>query len=255
MLSYYKDGDPEAFKGVADALVNAYTPPAVSGALQGLTQGGGIEKSLAGGFSSTVLSPAVSLIANKDYAGRPIESRELEDLSPAQRYNERTSEVAKTIGQTLNYSPQKVDYLLRAYGGDPARLLLPLTSEVGAGTPRNTLLKNFITDPTITNNLSTDYYDMKTKVDRAYRDYKEKNVELPSWYSEGLRKYVSSTEKGSISKQLTYFRDYKTQLQTDKSLSAEEKTKQIREVQAKMNEIYLDVNSRMKEAGVPMVTR
>ncbi|MNP41561.1 hypothetical protein D3C76_1352690 [compost metagenome] len=146
----------------------------------------------------------------------------------------------------------KVDYLIRAYGGDPARLLLPLTSDVGAGNVRNTLLKNFIVDPQVSTTLSDDFYTARENLTRAYRDNQEAGAELPEWYSDELRKLVISTAKGSINKQISDYRAKIKEVSADKSLSAAEKTRQLRDLRQQMNKLYIDVNQRLEEAGVPL---
>lgn len=255
MLEAYKDGDPDAFKGAADALANAYTPPLVSGALQGVTQGGGIDQSLAGAASSTTFAPLTSVLANQSFTGAPIEPMRVQDRSPQYRYDERTSAVAKWLGEKLNWSPMKIDYVIRQYGGDPARLLLPLTSEVGAGRQRETLLRNFIVDPVFTNNLQNDYYAGKELLTQAYRDNQEMGAPLPEWFDDDLRKLVTSQAKNSVTKRLSALQEEKRQVSVDKSLSAEERAEKLRDIQRQMNEIYIDVNTKMAEAGVPLPRR
>lgn len=251
-LRSFKDNDPRAFKGMADALANAWLPPAMTGALQGITQGGGAEQSIVGAVNSTVAAPFVAVAANQSFTGGPIVNQGLSDRSPQYQYDERTSSVAKELGKYLKMSPMKVDYLIRAYGGDPARLLLPLTSDAGAGNVRNTLLKNFIVDPNVSNTLSDDFYTARENLTRAYRDNQEVGVELPSWYSDELRKTVTSSSKGSINKQLSELRSNIKEVSADKKLSPTEKTRQLRDLRQQMNKIYIDVNQQLEEAGVPL---
>lgn len=255
LLRVYKDGDPDGFKGVSDALANAYTPPAISGALQGVTQGGGIEQSVWGTISGTSIGPILGAAANQAWYGGPIESMRFTDRSPSQRYDERTSAVAKWLGEHLDYSPMKIDYVLRSYGGDPARLLLPLTSEVGGGRTRETLLRHIIVDPVFTNTITDDFYRGRELLSQAYRDYQETGKELPEWYNDNLRKMVTSTAKGSVSKRISLLNEEKRKVQLDDSLSREEKSEKLREIQAEINDIMITVNARMREAGVPILNR
>ena len=255
MLRAWRDGDPEAFKGTSDALANAYMPPLMSGLAQGFTQGGGIDQSISGAANATSLAPIAAVMANQTFYGAPIDSRKVEDRSPQYRYDERTSAIAKWLGEQLKWSPMKIDYVLRAYGGDPARLLLPLTSEVGQGTTRNTLLRNWITDPVFTNTLTDDFYMGKELLTQAYRDHQEVGAPLPEWYDDGLRRMVTSTAKGSVTKRLSALNEQKRQVNMDKSLSAEEKAQKLRDIQRQINEIYIEVNSLMREAGVPILSR
>lgn len=251
-LRQFKDNDPTAFKDSMDALANVWLPPVVTGALQGVTQNSGFEGAIEGSLNATIAAPAVAVTANKSFTGAPIESRSLENYSPENRYDERTSSVAMQLGKVMNMSPKKIDYLIRAYGGDPARLLLPLTSQQGSGNVRNTLLKNFITDPEFTNTLSTDFYNAREKLNQAHYDAQDGRGEVPSWYSEDLRKMVTSTAKGSVSKRLSILNDSKRAAGADKSLTAKQRADKQREIQRQINEIYIDVNQRLEEAGVPL---
>ncbi len=246
----FQDNDPKAFKGAADALANAWLPPVLTGALQGVTQDGGAEKSIVGAINSTVAAPFVAVASNQSFTGAPIVPQSVSDRSSQYQYDEKTSSIAKKLGTALNMSPMKVDYVIRSYGGDPARLLLPLTSEVGQGNTRNTILKNFIVDPQYTTTLTEDFYNAKDKLNQAYHDYTEANAPLPDWYDDGLRKALNSTAKGSVSKQLSNLRDMKSQLNADKSLPAKQKTEKLRQLQEEINKIYIDVNSTLEKAGI-----
>jgi hypothetical protein len=251
LLREYKDNDPVNWRMASDALVNAYTPPFVSGALQGVTQGGGLGKSIFGALNSTSIAAPIAVASNQSFTGAPIVPRELQSNSEANQYDERTSGVAKMIGDKVGLSPIKVDYLIRAYGGDPARLLLPLNSAVGAGTPRNTLLKSFITDPVFTNTLTTDFYNMKNRITQAESDFGNTDVALPAWYNEGVADSMTSRKAGSITKRLSELKSEKQSIQVDRSLSAEAKAQKLRDVQARMNLVYLEGIEAMQRGGVP----
>lgn len=254
-ISRYLDGNEDAFKGVPDAILDNYTPPVVSGALQGVTQDGGLEQSIAGMFNSTVAAPFVAILSNQSFTGAPIVPQRFEGRSAPYQYDERTSSVARQLGQALNMSPFKVDYLIRAYGGDPARLLLPLTSEIGAGRPRQILLRNFIVDPAFTNTLADDFYSGKLRITQAYTDAKDAGAPLPDWLNEELYRVVTSRAKGSPSYILSELQKAKREVSADTSLSAEERAELTRDIQQEMNNIYLDVNAYMHAQGVPLSGR
>jgi hypothetical protein len=249
-LRAFKDGDPNAFKGSMDALVNAWTPPLLTGLLQGITKGDGLEGSIAGLANATVFGPPTAIISNKSFTGAPIVPKSMEDRSGRYQYDEKTSALAKKIGELTNFSPVMTDYIIKSYGGDAARIGLPLTSTLGQGNTRNTLLRNFITDPTFTNTLSEDFYAAKDKLNEAYANFNEAGAELPKWYNDELRKLLNSSAKGSVSKDLSDLRAYKKQITADKSMSDKERTEKLREVQEKINTIYIQVNTALRENGV-----
>jgi hypothetical protein len=145
----------------------------------------------------------------------------------------------------------KVDYLIRSYGGDPARLINPIFSPVGSGTPKDVLLKNFVVDPVFTNTLSDDYYSMKEKIAQAESDNRTNGVPFPKWYNPDVADYVTTTRKGSISKQITELTSQKRDIRASTLLTASEKTQKLRDIQAQINLLYLDAVTKMKEGGVP----
>lgn len=64
-----------------------------------------------------IIGTGAYIMANRDFLGRPIESGGMLNLEPKDRYTERTSIIAKEVGQALNISPQKLDYFFNAVLG------------------------------------------------------------------------------------------------------------------------------------------
>ena len=101
---------PHAFDEFFDYLADNAAPPVVSDLVKGDWQG-------AIG-SLGIIGTGAYIMANRDFLGKPIESAGLSNLEPKDRYNERTSQIAKAVGEALNVSPQKVDYFFNAvFGG------------------------------------------------------------------------------------------------------------------------------------------
>jgi len=66
----------------------------------------------------TAIKAPIELAMNRSlYTGRDIESKRLQALEPGQRFYDTTSEPAKMLGDMLNISPAKLDYLARSYFG------------------------------------------------------------------------------------------------------------------------------------------
>jgi hypothetical protein len=69
-------------------------------------------------FGPSAVKPIVEIATNYSFfTGRDIESARMVQYEPGLRYNERTSEIAKSIGGALNISPTKIEYLIRGYTG------------------------------------------------------------------------------------------------------------------------------------------
>lgn len=70
-------------------------------------------------------------IANRDfYTGKPIVSARYEDASPEFQKNEYTTGAARFLGETLGWSPMRIDHAIRGIGGP----LAAGTAEVVTGT-------------------------------------------------------------------------------------------------------------------------
>lgn len=255
IMRKYIGNDPQAMKGVADALMNAYTPPAVAGVSQGLTQGGGVDQSILGALNAMSPGAIVGASVNQSYTGSPIVPKSMQELSPQYQYDERTSAVAKSLGEKLNWSPKKIDYLLRQYSGDIGRYVLPLTSTKGSSETKKTILRNFITDPVYTNTLSDDYYRAKDLVTRVEADNKAVGAELPSWYSDKIHKLMTSTAKGSVGAQLRSLNNQKKAIDADNKMPNYEKANKLKDIQVQINSLYTDILSQLEEAGVPIKGR
>lgn len=73
-------------------------------------------------FSMTLLpqmfKPIYEVGANMDsFTNRPIESMGMEKMRPEDRFNERSSEIAKALGKPGILSPLQIDHLIRGYFG------------------------------------------------------------------------------------------------------------------------------------------
>jgi hypothetical protein len=69
-------------------------------------------------FTPQGIKPVVEVATNYSfYTGRAIESARMQQYEPGERYDDRTSEIAKGIGGMLNISPTKIEYLIKGYTG------------------------------------------------------------------------------------------------------------------------------------------
>jgi hypothetical protein len=253
-LQAYEQKNKSAFNGAMEEVLNSYAPPPVQGILKAFTPDGfQIAGSVRGLGMASSLSPFVTVLSNKTFTGAPVESLEyqLSPLRPGLRYNEKTSKIARKIGEITNFSPMKVDYLLKNYGGDFARILLPLNSDVGSINSED-FLKNFMSDPTFSNNLAIQFYKGREKLKSANAELKEFGKEAPKWYNEKLYKSVISQANDSVTKKLSYYNQLKRKTSIDKNLTASQRKEKIKKIQRAMNETYLDWNILMKKYGVPL---
>ena len=57
-------------------------------------------------------STALEIASNKDFTGAPIVPAYYEDMTPEKQYNEKTTYIAKSLGQLFGCSPMKIDHII-----------------------------------------------------------------------------------------------------------------------------------------------
>ena len=105
------------FKALPEALVNmAYKDDAAKEGLDAIKVVLNATNPL--GIPTAIKAPLEAYGFNKSiYTGRDIESIRLQQYEPGQRYYDTTNEGPKMLGEMLNISPVKLDYLFKNYFG------------------------------------------------------------------------------------------------------------------------------------------
>ena len=115
----------------------------------------------------TVWSPFTDIKTNTNFYGGQIENTHLQKLPVSERYDEKTSEIAKFLSKfTPNMvSPKKWHYLLDQYSGFLGDLILPLTTK----TPNIGATIESVSGLTVnslnSNKYVTKYYDLKKELE------------------------------------------------------------------------------------------
>lgn len=91
----------------------------------------------------------------RTWYGSDIESQRLQKYAPSERYDARTDEASKWLGEKLNLSPKKINYLLDQYSGVVGDVLLPLMTPTAE---RDMFSAAFTIDSAASNRLSNDFY-------------------------------------------------------------------------------------------------
>jgi hypothetical protein len=145
-----KGGDKEAWKGFGNTVATNFAPT--------------------NPLENNFFSPILNLKSNQDFAGRAIvpQSMLMDKRSPKLQYDERTSEIAKWLGDKTNLSPKQIDYLVRSYTGIAGQIGLPATTK--GGNPVKVITNQFVADPAYSNQTITDFYDNFDKYTRLASD-------------------------------------------------------------------------------------
>ena len=201
-------------------------------------------------ITNNILGPCIEVWNNKDNWGREIVS-EYEDKGEGfhyLEYDEDTSDLAiklaefghyltgtrfgKENSRLLDFSPKKLDHLISQYLGSYNNLIVPFLSGDQTLSEKGmdalvSLAKKFYVDPTLSNRLAGDYYDLKEEytnianahdgdspyavVDYVFKDYNE---------------------------QLKVKREMIQTITADPNMTRKQKLDRVSEIRAEMNELY-----------------
>lgn len=161
----YAFGDKEAFyqfgQYIGDTTLPAWLP------VTGIAEGG-IEEGVHQAAGGTILGGIVDNMVNKDFKGTPIVSSALEDEPNKEQYNQKTSLLAKSIGQTFNWSPMKIDHLIDNYTGIIGKLNRSITAD--GFNPSNLYGASFSADSAYSTDVFNRVYEQRDKMQKKYQN-------------------------------------------------------------------------------------
>ena len=174
----------------------------------------------------TIAAPRGDLRANKDFVDRPIVPKYMENMSPGQQYDEKTSSFAKKLGELYpeKVSPKQVDYLVKSYLGVIGQIGIPALSE---GSTGDALKRIFTADPAYSTDVTQKFYDAKNSLDTMKADTKQTGGVLEG-NDEKLRKLY-----GKVAEMISDNRNASRKLQKDGSVLQKQKTIKLRDMQLK----------------------
>ena len=205
----------------------------------------------------TALKPAIEAKTNYSFfSNLPIVGAGQQRKEPYLQYTDTTSELAKMVGAQLNYSPIKVDYLLKGYFGYLGSTLGQMSNYLSGDKPSPKasdiiFVGSFLENPNASGNKS-DFYDLYDKVVTAkasanvllqegkvdeYRDYMQKN-----------KGYIAvESVVNNLHNQITKLREYK-RLITASNRSPEEKREALDKIIKSENNMLDNIKQLNKRA-------
>lgn len=79
-------------------------------------------------IENNILSPIIQVATNKAWYGGDLVPTRLQDMPAAEQYDESTDSFSKWLGEKLNISPYKVNYVLNQYTGFLGDMFLPMAT-------------------------------------------------------------------------------------------------------------------------------
>ncbi len=114
-------------------------------------------------------STALELAKNETFTGAPIVSSYYEDLEPEMQYNEKTTYIARGLGQLFGWSPMKIDHVINSNLG----VFGLLNKSVGRPDPDLSLglMTKFVTDNTYSTDTMNSFYDRAEEYSSLSKSY------------------------------------------------------------------------------------
>lgn len=117
-------------------------------------------------IENNILAPIVQVKENKTWYGDDLVPTRLQDLPASEQYDESTDSISRWLGEKLDISPVKINYLLDQYTGGVGDMVLPMLTpeaESGDNSPLGNaiapLKKKFTVDSVMNNQNISDFYD------------------------------------------------------------------------------------------------
>lgn len=164
--------------------------------------------------------------AGKTWYGEDLVPSSLQGKPAPEQYDASTDEISKFIGKVTNTSPYKWNYVLDQYGAGVADVVLPmLTTEAEGENFLAPIRDEFVSDPVIKNQNTSDFYTLKDELStNANSDKATDNDILMSKYMNSM-----SADIGELYQK-------KREIQNG-NLPDSEKYAKIREIQEQINEL------------------
>ena len=132
-------------------------------------------------------STALELAKNETFTGAPIVSSYYEDLQPEMQYNEKTTYIARGLGQLFGWSPMKIDHVINSNLG----VFGLLNKSVGSPDPDLSLglMTKFVTDNTYSTDIMNNFYDKVENFSSLSKSYPD---DFDALYNDKLYSSVRS---------------------------------------------------------------
>lgn len=166
------------------------------------------------------------------YGGDLLPTR-LQNKPKTEQYDETTDEFSKWLGEKLNASPYKINYLIDQYSGGVGDIVLPtITKEASSdndsvlGTALAPIKDQIVVNSTTDNKYVSEFYDTNDKLNVKANSYNATDDDL-------LKKQYMSSMSSELSKLYAERRE----VQNDETMSRSERYKKSQNIKNEINRI------------------
>lgn len=212
----YLEGEEDAFDGY---FTNAYSQVGIQNPSE-----------------SNIFAPLLQAYGSENgeawYGGDLVPTR-LQDKPVAEQYDETTDEFSKWLGEKLNISPYKLNYVLDQYTGGIGDMVLPTITEEASsdsdsviGTALAPLRDKFTADSTTDNKYVSDFYTKNEELTVTANGSNATDEDILK------QKYMYS-----VSKKMSELYKEKREVQANKDLSKSEKYNKSKAIKDEINKL------------------
>ncbi len=184
-------------------------------------------------LTNNIVTPFVGVASNRNWYGGEIVGQSLQNLPKAEQYDAKTDVISIWLGDALNMSPKKINYLLDQYTGVVGDVMLPALS---VASERGFWENAFTIDTDYSNRLSGDFYDQ-------LQELAEKKNSV-SGTAEDAAKYRwwnrKANELSEVNKEINA-------IQSDSLLSKKEKEERLKVLYAGRNAVILNAEEEAEK--------
>jgi len=167
--------DPNAFYGFTDYIANQIVPSLPV-------------------FDTPIIGTAIELKTNEDFKGTPIVPTSMQDVIPSQQYDERTTWIARQIGDWFNLSPKQIDHVINSNLGVIGRLNQAWGREEKDYTMG--VKSQFTADAAYSNDILNQFYDAAEMANVMANSFpNDKEYALKDYAYSKMKTFVSNANK------------------------------------------------------------
>ena len=172
-------------------------------------------------LEDNLLAPIIQVTNNKTWYGTDLVPSRLQNQLSKNQYNEKTDKISLWLGENLNMSPIKINYLIDQYSGGIGDVILPMLTPQAEN---NIIADKFTTSSVSKNKTVGEFYDALDKYEKLKNDSKATEEEK-----------IKYDYLNKISSKVGKLYTQKREIQMDSTLSDKEKKQLVKEIQKEIN--------------------